>query len=59
MLGSKKKIEQMWAELRAEGCSENWLSSIHAPVGLDIKSETPMEIAVSIAAQIVQVKNRG
>ena len=59
VLGSKKKIEQLWAELRTEGCSENWLSSIHAPVGLDIKSETPMEIAVSIAAQIVQVKNRG
>ncbi len=59
VLGSKKKIDQMWAELRSEGFPEDWLASIHAPVGLDIKSETPMEIAVSIAAQIIAVKNRG
>ena len=59
VLGSKKKIEQLWAELRAEGVADDWLASIHAPIGLDIKSETPMEIAVSIAAQVVGVKNRG
>ena len=58
VLGSRKKIEQLWAELRAEGVDENWIRSIYAPVGLDIKSETPEEIAVSIAAQIIAVRKK-
>lgn len=58
VLGSKKKIEKMWADYRAEGFSENWLSAISAPVGLPIKSQTPEEIAISIAAEIIKVKNQ-
>lgn len=57
VLGSKSKIEKMFDELRAEGISENQLKKIHAPVGVNIKSETPEEIAVSIAAEIIKVKN--
>ncbi|MEO5572143.1 MAG: XdhC family protein [Bacteroidia bacterium] len=57
VLGSKSKIEKMFDELRAEGISENQLKKIHAPVGINIKSETPEEIAVSIAAEIIKVKN--
>jgi xanthine dehydrogenase accessory factor len=57
LLGSKKKIEKMFADYRAEGWSEEKLSSIHAPVGVNIKSETPEEIAISIAAEIIKVKN--
>ena len=40
-----------------EGINEAILKTIHAPVGLFIKSQTPEEIAVSIAAEIIQVKN--
>ena len=58
VLGSKKKIEKMWADYRAEGFDEKWLKSISAPVGIPIKSQTPEEIAISIAAEIIQVKNR-
>ena len=57
ILGSKKKIEKMFADYRVEGIGEAILKSIHAPVGVAIKSQTPEEISVSIAADIIQVKN--
>jgi xanthine dehydrogenase accessory factor len=57
LLGSKKKIEKMFADYRKEGFDEALLKKIYAPVGLQINSQTPEEIAISIAAQIIQVKN--
>lgn len=59
LLGSMKKIEKMFTDYRTEGMDELLLRRILAPVGLFIKSETPEEIAVSIAAQIIRVKNLG
>lgn len=58
ILGSKKKVEKMLADYRSEGIDENLLKNIFAPVGIQIKSETTAEIAVSIAAEIISVKNR-
>jgi len=58
LMGSKKKIEKMFADYRDEDIEEHLLKAIHAPIGIPIKSETPEEIAVSIAAEIIQVKNR-
>ena len=58
VLGSKAKIKKMFDELKAEGVSEKQLKKIHAPIGINIKSETPEEIAVSIAAEIIKVKNK-
>lgn len=58
ILGSKAKLHKMWKELKAEGVSQEKLDSVYAPIGLSIKSETPDEIAVSIAAQIIQVRNK-
>jgi xanthine dehydrogenase accessory factor len=57
ILGSGKKIEKMFSGYIAEGISEERLKKIYAPIGLAIHSQTPGEIAVSIAAQIIQVKN--
>ncbi len=57
LLGSQHKIEKMFADYRKEGIKEEWLQRIHSPVGLAIKSQTPEEIAVSIAAEIIKVKN--
>lgn len=57
LLGSKSKIEKMFAAYIAAGIPENVLQHIHAPVGLNIHSQTPEEIAVSIAAEIIAVKN--
>jgi xanthine dehydrogenase accessory factor len=57
LLGSKTKINKMFDDYRQAGIKEEWLQRIHTPVGLDIKSQTPEEIAVSIAAEIIKVKN--
>ena len=57
MIGSKTKIALMHGEFIDNGWAteEQW-EKIFAPIGLDIKSKTVEEIAVSIAAQLVQVK---
>ena len=57
LLGSRKKIEEMFEQLRREGVEESLLNRIHSPIGLSIKSQTPEEIAVSIAAEIISIKN--
>ncbi len=57
VLGSKRKMETLLAEYRKAGTPKALLQRISTPVGLPIKSQTPEEIAVSIAAQIIQVKN--
>jgi xanthine dehydrogenase accessory factor len=58
MIGSKTKIELMHREFIEKGWAtgEQW-DKIFAPVGLEIRSKTVEEIAVSIAAQLVEVKN--
>ncbi|NNE28760.1 MAG: XdhC family protein [Saprospiraceae bacterium] len=58
VLGSKAKMKKLFEELISEGYDSERLKKIHTPIGLDIKSKTPMEIAVSIAAQIIKVKNQ-
>jgi xanthine dehydrogenase accessory factor len=57
ILGSSKKIKKLLTNLKKEGFSPAQLARIHAPVGLPINSQTPEEIAISIAAQIIQIKN--
>ena len=57
LMGSAAKIERMFADYKKEGIAESILQKIHAPIGINIKSETPEEIAVSIAAEIIRVKN--
>ena len=55
MLGSKAKVNQVFSNLIKEGITEDQLARVHAPVGLPINSKTPEEIAVSIAAQIIEL----
>lgn len=57
MIGSKRKVALVLEQLRSEGIEEERLKVIHAPIGLDIGSETPEEIAVSILAEILVVRN--
>ena len=58
LMGSPAKIAQVFARLKRKGISAAALRKVHAPVGLTIHSHTPEEIAVSIAAEIIQVKNQ-
>lgn len=57
VLGSKAKMSVMFKSLRDDGFSDDLLSHIRTPIGLPINSRTPEEIAVSIAAEIIAVKN--
>ena len=57
MMGSKRKVQAIFSSLLLAGASEIQLDKVDAPIGLSIGSQTPAEIAVSIAAKIIQVKN--
>jgi len=57
MMGSDKKVKSIFRELENEGVERNRLNWVNAPIGLPIHSQIPDEIAVSIAAKIISVKN--
>ena len=57
MIGSRRKIKVIFENLFERGVSKEQLQQVYSPIGLDINSETVPEIAVSIAAQLVQVRN--
>jgi len=56
MIGSKKKIQTLYQNLMKKGIPEETLNRVYAPIGLDINSETPEEIAVSIVAELIEVR---
>lgn len=58
MIGSRKKIAATYEKLTADGFSKEALDSIHAPIGLPIGAVTPSEIAISILAEIIEIKNK-
>jgi xanthine dehydrogenase accessory factor len=55
MIGSKTKVATVFQALREEGFGDDALARVHAPIGLDIGAESPAEIAIAIAAEIVAV----
>lgn len=57
VLGSKAKMATLMKELKAEGFAADKLARIRTPIGIPINSRTPEEIAVSIAAEIISIKN--
>ncbi len=57
LIGSKKRWASTRDALKELGVSEERLSWIKSPIGLDIKGETPDEIAISILAEVIQVRN--
>ncbi|NWF91280.1 MAG: XdhC family protein [Syntrophaceae bacterium] len=56
MIGSKKKIHTLYQSLIGKGIEKERLDQVYAPIGIDINSETPEEIAVSITAQLIKVR---
>lgn len=59
MVGSRRRVRAALEQLAREGVSRERLRRVYAPVGLDVGAETPEEIAVSIAAEIVRVRRGG
>ena len=53
MIGSRRRVRAAFSQLQGEGMPRDRLSRVRAPVGLDIGAETPVEIAVAVAAEIV------
>ena len=58
VLGSRAKMRTLLNDLKKEDLNTEKLNQIHTPIGLQINSQTPEEIAVSIAAEIIAVKNK-
>jgi xanthine dehydrogenase accessory factor len=56
MIGSKRKIEVTFDDLRRSGVSDERLGRVRAPIGMDIRAVTAEEIAVSIAAELISVR---
>ena len=59
MIGSKYKVATVIEALLRQGVDQDLLRRVHAPIGLDIHAQSPAEIALSIAAEIVSAAKGG
>lgn len=59
MIGSRRRTRAALEALAREGIGADRLAAVHAPIGLDVEAETPEEIAVAIAAELVMVRRGG
>ena len=57
MIGSHKKVSVVMEALEQQGFDKTLLNKVHAPIGLSIGAQTPAEIAVCIAAQLIQTRS--
>jgi xanthine dehydrogenase accessory factor len=58
MIGSRRKTRLVLDHLLKEGFTREDINRVHAPIGLPIGGETPQEIAVSIIAEMIQIRSR-
>ena len=59
MIGSRRRVLLVFQRLAAEGVPEHFIDRIYAPIGLDIGGRWPEEIALAIAAEMVNVRRGG
>jgi xanthine dehydrogenase accessory factor len=59
MIGSPGKIKNIFRDLLKDGFSRERLAEVHTPIGLDLGAETPNEIALSIAAEMLMMRKNG
>jgi xanthine dehydrogenase accessory factor len=57
MIGSRKKRDTLYGELLKEGFTQQDLDRVHCPIGLKIGADSPEEIAVSIVAELIEVRS--
>ena len=55
MIGSRRKVLQVYDQMKADGFTSEQLATVYAPLGLDIGADSPAEIAVSVLAEILMV----
>ena len=56
MIGSRRRVAGLKECLSEKGFSNDRIDQLHAPIGLSIGAQTPMEIALSICAEMIQIK---
>ncbi len=59
MIGSPGKIKNIFRNLLQEGIARERLAQVYSPIGLDLGAETPAEIALSIAAEMLMIRKHG
>lgn len=59
MIGSKRRVRAAFKALLDAGVDRELLARVRAPIGIEIGAETPAEIAVSIAAELIQARRSG
>ncbi|WP_051569191.1 XdhC family protein [Alkaliphilus transvaalensis] len=59
MMGSQRKKLEILKSMELKGYDRELLEKVHCPIGLDLKAITPEEIALSVIAEMVAVKNGG
>jgi xanthine dehydrogenase accessory factor len=57
MIGSRQKASEVFKALRESGISEELISRVHSPIGLPIGGQSPEEIAISIIAEMIKIRN--
>jgi xanthine dehydrogenase accessory factor len=59
VIGSKRRWATTVKALKDKGISEEKIAKVHSPMGLELQAETPEEIAVSILAEVMMIKDKG
>jgi len=59
VIGSKRRWATAVRELKAGGLPDDKIARVHSPMGLELQAETPEEIAVSILAEILMLRDKG
>ncbi len=57
MIGSRRRTTKVKQRLIDEGFAQTEVEKLYSPIGIEIKAQTPAEIAISIMAEIIKVKN--
>jgi xanthine dehydrogenase accessory factor len=55
MIGSRRKVQVVFAALREAGVTDEQLAAVYAPIGLDLGADAPAEIAISVLAEVLMV----
>ena len=59
VIGSKRRWATTVKALKENGVTDELIAKVHSPMGLELQAETPEEIAVSIMAEVLMVRDKG